>query len=145
MSSTQDTVNVFLSLCFMALYENALNQTGNDTHLSYARCSPRYLGVARVPQRHLECFCCMGLSGNTLKQTENITHLSCDRLPLGHLGVSLCGQSKCGKSMKQTGFFLICFGLMITLTSYLGFLLLRKIRGYTKTRVKHRRRLGSGY
>ena len=69
----------------MALYENALNQTGNDTHLSYARCSPRYLGVslcgkyisckpmeeteivanvslARLPQRDMVCLCCMPIS-----------------------------------------------------------------------------------
>ena len=34
---------------------------------------------------------------------------------------------------------------MITLTSYLGLLLFRKISGYTRTRVKQRRRLSSGY
>ena len=71
----------FISLCFMALYENALNQTG----------------------------------------------------------------FKCGKPTKQTASLLISYGMMITLTSYLGLLLFRKIRGYTRTRVKQRRRLRSGY
>ena len=71
----------FISLCFMALYENALNQTG----------------------------------------------------------------FKCGKPTKQTASLLISCGLMITLTSYMGLLLFRKISGYTRTRVKQRRRLRSGY
>ena len=138
----------FICLCLMALCGNTLNQTGNITHLSCACFTLGYLDWslcgqkpleqtenianlyrARVPQRHLECFCCLGLSGNTLKQTENITHLSYPQLPLVYLGMSLRGESKCGKPMEQTGVFLICFGVMITLTSYLGFLLLRKIRG----------------
>ena len=55
----------FISLCFMALYENALNQTG----------------------------------------------------------------FKCGKPTMQTASLLISYGLMITLTSYLGLLLFRKISG----------------
>ena len=115
----------FISLCFMALLENALNQTGNDTHPSYARCSPRYLGVslcgkyisckpmeeteivatvslARLPQRDMVCLCWMPLCENTLNQTGNITHLSCARFPLGYLDWSLGGQSKCGKPMEQT-------------------------------------------
>ena len=71
----------FISLCFMALYENALNQTG----------------------------------------------------------------FKCGKPTKQTASLIISCGLMITLTSYMGLLLFRKISGYTRTRVKQRRRLRSGY
>ena len=71
----------FISLCFKALYENALNQTG----------------------------------------------------------------FKCGKPTKQTASLLISYGLMITLTSYLVLLLFREIRGYNRTSVNHRRRLGSGY
>ena len=71
----------FISLCFMALYENALNQTG----------------------------------------------------------------FKCGKPTKQTASLLISCGLMIILIRYMGLLLFRKISGYTRTRVKQRRRLRSGY
>jgi len=120
MLSAQDDVNVFY--IFM-LY--ALNQTGNDTHFFYARCSPRYLGVslcgkyvsckpmeeteidanvslARLPQRDMVGLCCMPLSENTLNQTGNITHLSSARFPLGYLDWSLGRQSKYGKPMEQT-------------------------------------------
>lgn len=71
----------FISLCFMALHENALNKTG----------------------------------------------------------------FKCGKPTKQTASILISYDLIITLTSYLGLVLFRKISRYTRTRVKQRRRLRSGY
>ena len=71
----------FISLCFKALYENALNQTGFE----------------------------------------------------------------CGKPTKQTASVIISCGLMITLTSYMGLLLFRKISGYTRTRVKQRRMLRSRY
>ena len=52
---------------------------------------------------------------------------------------------KCGKPTKQTASLLIRYGLIITLTSYLGLLLFRKISRYTRTREKQRRRLRSGY
>ena len=109
----------------MALYENALNQTGYDTHLSYARCSPRYLGVglcgkyisckpmeetenvpnvslARLPQGDVVYLCCMPLCENNLNQTGSNSHLSYDRCSLRHLGVGLSGQNIWWKSMEET-------------------------------------------
>ena len=133
-----------------------------------ARCSLRHLGVgfsgqyiwwktmeetensanlsrAHVAQRHLVYLCCMASSGSTLKQTGDITHLSCASFPLGYLCAGLCGKSSNGKPMEQTAPSLISFSLMIALTIYLWLLFFRRTRGYTRTRVKHRRRLGSGY
>ena len=115
----------FSSLCFIALYGNALKQPGNATHLSFACCSPRHLGVslrgesfcckpieetqnvanlslARVPQRDMVCFCCLALCEKALNQAGNATHLSHARCSLRHLGVSLCGESICWKPMEET-------------------------------------------
>ena len=89
--------------------------------------------------------CCMASSGSTLKQTGDITHLSCASFLLGYLCAGLCGQFPYGKSMEQTAPSLISFGLMIMHTIYLWLLFFRRTRGYTRTRVKHRRTLGSGY
>ena len=48
--------------------------------------------------------------------------------------------------MEEVAYFLIIyFGLMISLINILGLLLLRRVTGYTRTRNKQRRRLGSGY
>ena len=115
----------FISLCYIALYENALNQTGNDTHLSYARCSPSYLGVrlcgqhisckpmeetenvanvslARLTQGDMVCVCCMALCENTLNQTGNYTHLSYARCTPRYLGVGVCGKYISCKPTEET-------------------------------------------
>ena len=118
----------FISLCFLALYGNALNNS-----------------FARVPQREVVCLCSMTLCENVLYQTGNNTHHSSARCSLRHLGAGLCGESFCWKPMEHIASFLISFGLMITLTSYLVLLLFREIRGHNRTSVNHRRRLGSGY
>ena len=60
--------------------------------------------------------------------------------------VSLCFRSSCWKAMEKVASFLIInYGLMISLINNLGLLLLRRVTGYTRTRKKQRRRLGSGY
>ena len=86
--------------CCLALWEKALNQTGNATHLSHARCSLRYLGVGLCG----EPICCkpmeetmwtqrikFPLCEKALNQAGNATHLSRARCSLRHLGGSLWG------------------------------------------------------
>ena len=62
------------------------------------------------------------------------------------------GRPFCSNSMEKienvanlSRSFLIIFGLLMTLITYLGLLMLRRTTKYTRTRVKQRRRLGSGY
>ena len=178
----------FLCLSFV-VYGIALNQAGNITPHSNARCSIRHLGMGlggqnfrsnltekivkfanpspvRAPQRGMVYFSCAALCENTLKQNRSNTQPSRALRRLGgslywsplnqpgninphsyahcsirHLGVGLGGQNFCF-NLREV-FFPISFGLMGTI--YFGLILLRRMRGYTKTRGKHRRRLGSGY
>ena len=127
MEETENVANIssgclhqrdMVCFCCMALCENTQNQTGNNTHLSCARCSLRPLCVsligesicwksmkeienganlspARLHQGDMICFCCMALYENTLNQTGNNTHLSCARCSLRPLFVSLCWESIC--------------------------------------------------
>ena len=172
-----------------SLYWSPLNQPGNITPHSNARCSIRHLGMGlggqnfrsnltemivkfanpspvRAPQRGMVYFSCAALCENTLKQNRsntqpsralrrlggslywsplnqpgNITPHSYAQCSIRHLGVGLGGQNFCF-NLREV-FFPISFGLMGTI--YFGLILLRRMRGYTKTRGKHRRRLGSGY
>ena len=178
----------FLCLSFV-VYGIALNQAGNITPHSNARCSIRHLGIGlggqnfrsnltekivkfanpspvRAPQRGMVYFSCIALCENTLKQNRsnaqpsralrrlggslywsplnqpgNINPHSYAHCSIRHLGVGLGGQNFCF-NLREV-FFPISFGLMGTI--YFGLILLRRMRGCTKTRVKHRRRLGSGY
>ena len=116
----------FICLSFMAFYGSALNQPGNITPHSNARCSVRHLGLGlggknfcsnlmekienvvnpslvRVPQRGMVYFSCIALCENTLKQIGNNTHPS---RALRHLGGSFprysllhLGGSLCGESI----------------------------------------------
>ena len=87
----------------------------------------------------------LGLCGQSIKHIVN-TNLSSTGCSLRNAAVSLCCQSTCWKAMKEVASFLIInLGLMITLISNLGLLLLRRTTGCTRTRNNQRRRLGSGY
>ena len=88
---------------------------------------------------------CLGLSGQSIEHIVN-TDLSCTGCSLRNVAVSLCCQTCCWKAMKEVASFLIInLGLMITLISNLGLLLLRRTTGSTRSRNNQRRRLGSGY
>ena len=146
-------------LCCMELYGSALNQAGNITPHSNARCF-RLLSIGlgwlnfcsnpiesafanlsrpRLRERDMVCFCCMEFYGSTLIQAGNITPHSkacCFRL----LGLCLGGQNFCSNTIEkiETASFLISFGVMITLISYLGLFMIRRTTEYTRTRVKQR-------
>ena len=128
----------FQCLSFMALYGSAMNQPGNIIPHSRAGCSLVHLGVGSAWQT----FCSSPVEETSaLNQPGSITPHSYAQCSLRHLGVGLGGQNFCF-NLREV-FFPISFGLMGTI--YFGLILLRRMRGYTKTRVKHRRRLGSGY
>ena len=90
MSSTQDAVNVFKCLSFMALYGSAINQPGNITPHSRARCSLVHLGVGLGWQT----FCSSPVEKiSALNQSGNITPHSNARCSIRHLGLGLGGQN----------------------------------------------------
>ena len=113
-----------------ALCENSQKQIGNDTHPSRAL---RHLGGS--------------LYWSALNQPWSITPHSNAQCSLRHLGMGFGGQNFCSNPIEkiETASFLISFGVMITLISYLGLFMLRRTTEYTRTRVKQRRWLGSGY
>ena len=102
------------------------------------------LCIARLPQRLMLGFCSMALCENTFNRS--ITNVSCTSWSLRKAVMSFCWHCRWCKVMEEAASFLIInSGLMITLISNLGLLLLMRITGNTRTGNKQRRRLGSGY